>query len=114
MSVAWDVQNGELDAVKKSVNAENVHEVYNGRTAVQIAADYGQTAVIDYLISIGANIQEKDKYGITPLLSAVWEGHHDAVKLLLEHGADRSIFAPDGTALIDCTEEESIRELLKQ
>ncbi|CAL2049545.1 hypothetical protein CAEBREN_09821 [Caenorhabditis brenneri] len=113
MSIAWNVQNGELDAVKQSVNEKNVHEIHNGRTAVQIAADYGQAAVIDYLISIGANIQEKDKYGITPLLSAVWEGHFDAVKLLLQHGADRHISAPDGTALIDCTEEEPIRELLK-
>uniref|UniRef100_A0A8R1HS11 ANK_REP_REGION domain-containing protein n=1 Tax=Caenorhabditis japonica TaxID=281687 RepID=A0A8R1HS11_CAEJA len=113
MSVAWNVQNGELDAVKQTVNEKNIHEVYNGRTAVQIAADYGQTAVIDYLISIGANIQDKDKYGITPLLSAVWEGHIDSVKLLLQHGADRSIQAPDGTALIDCTEEDEIRQLLK-
>ncbi|CAI2356713.1 unnamed protein product [Caenorhabditis sp. 36 PRJEB53466] len=113
MSVAWNVQNGEIDAVKQAVDAKNVHEIYNGRTAVQIAADYGQTAVIDYLISIGANIQEKDKYGITPLLSAVWEGHVDTVKLLLEHGADRTVHAPDGTALIDCTEETEIRELLK-
>lgn len=30
-------------------------------------------------------IQDKDKYGITPLLSAVWEGHRDAVKLLLQN-----------------------------
>lgn len=57
MSVAWNVQNGQLDAVKQSVDEKNVHEIYNGRTAVQIAADYGQTAVIAYLISIGANIQ---------------------------------------------------------
>lgn len=99
--------------MKQSVNEKNVHEIYNGRTAIQIAADYGQTSIIAYLISIGANIQDKDKYGITPLLSAVWEGHRDAVKLLLQNGADRSIHAPDGTALIDCTEEEDIRELLK-
>lgn len=57
MSVAWNVQNGEIDAVKQSVNEKNVHEIYNGRTAIQIAADYGQTSIIAYLISIGANIQ---------------------------------------------------------
>uniref|UniRef100_A0A1I7TCN0 ANK_REP_REGION domain-containing protein n=1 Tax=Caenorhabditis tropicalis TaxID=1561998 RepID=A0A1I7TCN0_9PELO len=113
MSIAWNIQNGELDAVKQSVKEQNLHEVYNGRTAIQIAADYGQTAVMEYLISIGADVQAKDKYGITPLLSAVWEGHYDAVKLLLQHGADRSIIAPDGTSLIDCSEDEKIRELLK-
>lgn len=28
--------------------------------------------------------QSKDKHGITAILAAIWEGHKDCVKLLLE------------------------------
>ncbi|CAB3400871.1 unnamed protein product [Caenorhabditis bovis] len=112
MSIAWNVQNGDLDFVKEHVTPDNVGEVHNGRTAIQIASDYGHSRIVEYLISIGADVNAVDKYGITPLLSAVWEGHKEVVKLLLSHGAKKDIKAPDGTALIDCTEEEEIRQML--
>ncbi|CAI5456054.1 unnamed protein product [Caenorhabditis angaria] len=112
MSVAWNVQNGELEVVKELVNADNLNEVYNGRTAIQIASDYGHVNIVEFLIGMGANINDVDRYGITPLLSAVWEGHVAVVKLLLAHGANRNVKAPDGTPLAECTEEQEIKDLL--
>lgn len=53
-----------------------------------------------------------DKHGITPILAAVWEGHVDCVRILLEHGADKSHSAPDGTSLVDAAEKQEIRDLL--
>lgn len=66
------------------------------------AADYGQSEVVSYLISRGANVnvsyrwtpnniflnktsvqQAVDKHGISPLLAAIWEGHTNCVKILL-------------------------------
>jgi ankyrin repeat protein len=68
-----------------------------GRTALHVAADYGQTCVAEYIIGVrtqlvirtfrlvqcGANVNVTDAHGITPLLAAIWEGHTDVVKLLI-------------------------------
>ena len=49
-----------------------------------IAADYGQSEIIEYLISKGTtSIDTADKHGITPLLAAIFEGHTQCVKILL-------------------------------
>lgn len=80
-----------------------MNEEIDGRPPILYAADYGQTDVIEYLISAGADVnviycssrlfllfdallfQSKDKHGITAILAAIWEGHKDCVKLLLEN-----------------------------
>ena len=48
------------------------------------AADYGQTEVLQYLVSKGANINTKDKHGISVILAAIWEGHIECVKFLIQ------------------------------
>jgi ankyrin repeat protein len=35
-------------------------------------------------VSKGANVNASDKHGITVLLAAIWEGHTDCVKFLIE------------------------------
>lgn len=57
-------------------------------------------------------IQTFDKHGITPLLAAIWEGHVDCVRILLENGAEKGGKAPDGTSYIDSAEKQEIRALL--
>ncbi|GFN98694.1 myotrophin-like protein [Plakobranchus ocellatus] len=84
-----------------------------GRLPLHFAADYGQTDVIEYLLSKGATVNTPDKYGITPLLSAIFEGHTSSVKLLLEKGADKSGKSPGGESFIDCAEKDEIKALLK-
>ena len=41
------------------------------------AADFGHSAVVDYLITKGAEINATDKHDITPLLAAIYEGEVD-------------------------------------
>lgn len=74
----------------------------NGRPLILHAADYGHHAIVNYLISKGAdpNVGEKtssfgniphynhifkakDSYGISALLAAIWEGHTECVKVLV-------------------------------
>uniref|UniRef100_A0A3Q2PWR2 Myotrophin n=1 Tax=Fundulus heteroclitus TaxID=8078 RepID=A0A3Q2PWR2_FUNHE len=55
-----------------------------GRKPLHYAADFGQGDVVAYLISKGANVNATDKHGITPLISACYEGHLPCVKMLLE------------------------------
>ncbi|CAG0900308.1 unnamed protein product [Darwinula stevensoni] len=54
----------------------------------------------------------KDKHGISALLAAIWEGHTDCVKLLLQHGANKSGSTPDGISYLEAAEKEDIRALL--
>ena len=51
---------------------------------MHLAADYGQLEVLEYLVSQGADINAKDKHGISVILAAIWEGHAKCVKFLLE------------------------------
>ena len=83
-----------------------------GRMALHWAADYGQTEVIEYLISKGAKVNLPDKHGITPLLAAVWEGHLEAVGLLVRKGADKGVKTPDGQKLLEIAETPEMKALL--
>lgn len=65
------------------VNAE-----IDGRSPCHFAADYGQLEVLQYLSTKGANLDAKDKHGITVILAAIWEGHTACVKFLLEKVTD--------------------------
>ena len=52
------------------------------------AIDYGDLASIEYLLNRGADIEARDDYGYTALMSASLYGDVAAVELLLDRGAD--------------------------
>ena len=62
----------------------NVNVDIDGRSPLHYAADYGQIEVLQYLISKGANPNTQDKHGISVLLAAIWEGHTNCVKFLIQ------------------------------
>lgn len=113
----WAVKNGDLDIVKSTLkenpNSNLVKEAHRGRTPLQVAADYGQTDVLSFLIIQGADVNEADKHGISPLLAAIYEGHTECVQLLLEKGAKKDGKAPDGSSFLECAEKEEIKKLLQ-
>lgn len=47
-------------------------EDYDGRTPLHVAACEGQLTAVNYLLSRGATIYAKDRYGDTPLCNAVY------------------------------------------
>ena len=47
------------------------------------------------------------------MLAAIWEGHTDCVKFLIEKGADRSGSTPDGTSYLEAAEKDEIKKLLQ-
>lgn len=63
---------------------------YNGRTALQAAADRGHRAIVEKLLKLGAEVNAKasPSAGRTALQAAAHGGYSSIVELLLEHGAD--------------------------
>jgi ankyrin repeat protein len=53
-----------------------------------------------------------DKHGITALLAAIWEGHKECVKILIESGATKEGKTPDGKPYRDVAEKPEIIALL--
>ena len=43
---------------------------------------------MEYLISLGANVEARDDGGLVPLHNACSFGHAEVVRALLEHGTD--------------------------
>jgi len=80
---------------------------------MHLAADYGQLEVLEYLAAQGADINAKDKHGISVILAAIWEGHVNCVKFLLSKGCAKDGTAPDGRSYLDAAESDEIRNLLK-
>ena len=67
-----------------------------------VAAGQGDVAGVQQLLQKGADIEATDKWGITPLVSAVQNGKAEMVKLLLEKSA--KISAGGGGALLAAVE----------
>lgn len=111
---AWAIKNGDVELVKKLVEGDgvDVNATVEGRTPLHYAGDYGQLPVLQYLTSRGAALNTPDKHGISPLLAAIWEGHTECVKFLLEKGADKNGTAPDGTSYAEAAEKQEIKALL--
>lgn len=56
-----------------------------------VAARRGQLAEVTKLLAAGAPIEAKNQYGATPLYLAVFNGHTEVAKLLLEKGANPNV-----------------------
>ncbi|XP_055329076.1 myotrophin-like [Paramacrobiotus metropolitanus] len=114
-SLTWSLKNGDLDSIRDFVEKKGVdiRQPIDGRPPIHFAADYGQREVIEYLISKGADVNAVDKHGISALLAAIWEGHTECVKLLLQKGAKPDGKSPDGTKYIDCADKKEIKDLLQ-
>ncbi|OAR02376.1 hypothetical protein LLEC1_02597 [Akanthomyces lecanii] len=62
-----------------------------GKTALHLAAAGQHPAMVRLLASKGANVDAADLDGITPLMEAAFWGRPENVRILLRHGADRSL-----------------------
>ena len=60
---------------------------YDGRTPLHIASSEGNLPAMRYLLSNGAPVHSRDRYGRCSLDDALRFNHHEAIKLLREAGA---------------------------
>ena len=90
-------------------------EVRDGeqRTAMHLAAMYGQGAIIQQLAAAGANVNPQDFLGRTPLCLAVSQCHVSSVTALLGSGATPDAGALDSWGLLPPAAAGSLLELLR-
>lgn len=65
-------------SIAQTVCASPIHE----------AAVTGDVELVEMLIANGADVDDRDVHGYTPLLLAIQEGHTDIAKVLIKNGAD--------------------------
>ncbi|KAK6932748.1 Serine-threonine/tyrosine-protein kinase, catalytic domain [Dillenia turbinata] len=86
---------GDLEGIKEVLESGidvNFKDI-DGRTALHVAACQGFSDVVDLLLSKGAHIDPKDRWGSTPLADAIHYKNHNVIKLLEKHGA-KPLMAP--------------------
>ena len=66
---------------------------YDARTCLHLAASNGNLPICEELLSHGAGINSKDRWGGTPLRDAVREGYSNVAALLFSRGEEE----PRGT-----------------
>jgi ankyrin repeat protein len=79
------------------------------------AAYYGEISQVKQLLAAGAQVNARDKNGVTPLMAASLEGHREIVEVLLASGAEVNARTTDGeTALTFATrmKHQQVREAL--
>jgi len=113
----WAVKNGDLSGVQEFVEKDKVDVNMvdnNKRTACHWASDYGQLEILQYLVTKGARYDQPDRFGITPILAAVYEGHANVVRFLVEKGVNLKVAGPDGRSLVESAEKEEIKKILQK
>ena len=81
--------DGDIDAVQTFLDQgiEVDESDYDHRTALHYAALAGQSAMVDFLVEAGADLNARNIYGCTPVEDAVHRKHGTVVHALLMHGA---------------------------
>uniref|UniRef100_A0A1A7WK83 Tetratricopeptide repeat, ankyrin repeat and coiled-coil containing 2 n=2 Tax=Iconisemion striatum TaxID=60296 RepID=A0A1A7WK83_9TELE len=87
----------------------NIYDSLWGETALTAAAGRGQLAVCRLLLDQGADAEQSNKQGVSPLSSAVRRGHSQVVELLLNHSVEVNRVDQQGrTALMTAASEGHI------
>ena len=100
--------------IDKGVSIDTESDI--GLNALSKEAYESTPKVLDYILSLGANINYQDGSGMTALMRATTTGNTANVRLLLERGADPGITNNDGLSASDYAVEsdyQDISELLE-
>ena len=96
------VEKGDVELVKKVIAAGAHLDLYDRddeyrMTPLQLAALFKHYAVMDVLVSTGANVNLPNGDGETLLFRMTWEEEVENVEMLIEAGADPDLSDQDGS-----------------
>lgn len=91
----WPAVSAQLSTTA-DVNATQA----DGATAMHWAAYHDKAEMVEKLLAAGAKPDEKNRYGITPLLLACENGNERVVRTLLRAGAKADVSHPGGEEAI--------------
>lgn len=84
----------------------------NGSTPMNWAACLGYVAIIEALLTAGAETEKKNAQGCTPLFMAAANGHRPCCTVLLRAGADAEAMTTDGRRMTPITVAEQAGHLV--
>ena len=100
---------GDLELARRLV-ARGAHVNKTGWTALHYAATNGHLTLIRFLLEQNAYIDAEAPSGTTPLMMAAHYGTPEAVKLLLDEGADPMLKNLQGLTAIDFANRATRKE----
>ncbi len=71
-----------------------------GTSVINAAAYLGDAELVERLIQLGADVNQRDGSGFVPIGSAAMQGHIPVVQLLLNHGVDPNSKTPGGSPVL--------------
>ena len=74
-----------------------------GFTPLMFAAREGCVECLPVLVKAGANLNQGDPDGLTPMVDAIINGHYDVARFLLDKGADPNLADKTGRAALYAT-----------
>jgi len=86
-NLLYFAKQNKLREIRKALaQGGNVnYKDYDYRTSLHIAANYGNFDIVKYLVSHGASINTKDRFGKTPIDEAKMNGFQEIEKYLQEY-----------------------------
>ncbi len=88
------LDNPQFNQIIQLSTEKNINPFVYNFSLLHIAAESPHTPILELLIARGANVNEKSNYGHTALFAAASSGNLEHVKLLLEKGAEESLYCP--------------------
>lgn len=84
------VHRNDIDGFKEYLNTRDVNEVFQGQSLLYWAVHYRNIEFTKHLVLKGADVNQLDRLGRTPLMIACYFGFVEIASFLLENGADMS------------------------
>jgi len=107
------VKEGNLERLQESLVVTEIHQLdEHGMGLIHWATDRNAVEILQFLITVGADVNFRDGEQQTALHYAASCGHIDCMNVLLQSNANRFITDDQGKTCIDVAENLEIRMLL--